>query len=352
MKNKLILLFVVQILCLWQCAFADTDNPDVNYLKDKSRIESIVGGFYEGRFSDGTPFQMTLYYSKEDEKYSSYQYPRQLKGEAIGIRQSSFQGDSFTLSVIADDPNTEGKVLYKEEFVGTLSNDKKNASGIWTHTANQKKKTLNFSMQQISVYKEISVTHKSIYASRPLESYEVGFIDPTRPFKFSAVFPVFNDEKIDKRNLEDAAICDHDQECSNGIYILGYYNNLLSLSSEFWWYDAGSAHGHYSSLTRHYIWASGISQEVFLDHFLKFSPTCLAMLSNLVRKGLGEISGAKYFKITQQSYKQVKFLPSPLGLQFMFDVEEFGAYGEGTPPSVFLPKESIKQCLTYLPKSK
>ncbi|WP_410209566.1 hypothetical protein [Aquirhabdus sp.] len=352
MKNKLIFLFLAQLLCLWQCAFADTS--DVNYLKDKSRIESIVGGFYEGRFSDGTPFQMTLFYSKDNP--STYQYPRQFKGEVINLEQTTFHGNSFKLSmkyIIADNAYPKGKVLYKEQFTGKLSKDKKTASGIWTHSANKKERKLRFSMRKLITYKEISVTHKSIFASQTLTPEEAEWIDPTRPFTFNAIVPILKDEKINEAGLENASLCEFDQECSNSILVVGHYNNLMSLSSGNSGYDAGNAHGHYGSILRHYVSTHDVSNEVFLDYFFKTSSSCLTTLSNLIRSDLEkeQVSSAEGFRMTETDYKDIKFIPTPLGLAFVFDPEELGGYGEGSP-SVFIAKESIKQCLIYLPESK
>ena len=73
----------------------------VDFLTHKDRLEWVAGGFYEGRFADGTPFQMNLAYPtpkkinrKTGERYAldtSYWYPRRFAGETLNLTIKSFK---------------------------------------------------------------------------------------------------------------------------------------------------------------------------------------------------------------------------------------------------------------------
>lgn len=353
MKNKLIPLLLLPFIFQCQHTYADLIDQTIDYLKDPSRKELITGGFYEGHFSDGTPFQMTLTYTTPQSSFgASYKYPQKFTGEIINFEKSSFHNNAFNLSMsdrVAEPPDFKTKILFKEKLTGKLSKDKKSVSGIWAHIEGNKKKTLTFSMHRLITYKGIYVTHKSFYAGEPSD----GWINPIRPFKFSAVLPILNYPEINKVNLQNASVCEYDQECSNGTSIEGYYNNLLSLKSENWGYAAGAPHGYDSFIVRNYVTKSETAREVFLDYFFKTSPTCLATLSNLVIRNLKEqqLSGAENFIINKDNYKNLNFLPTPLGLEFLFNQYEVGSYAEGEP-NVFINKKQLGDCLIYLPETK
>lgn len=345
MKNKLIPFLIFSFL--FQLAYADSDDSNINYLKDPSRKESIAGGFYEGRFSDGTPFQMTLPYSTSDLR-ASYQYPKKFTGETIGFENVFFKGDSFKLSKSYTSSRSNNGI--NEEFVGKLSKDKKSASGIWTQIIGNKKKNLNFSIERLIPYKHISVTQKSVDTSKHNpDNFEDS--DQNLSFTFDAIFPILQNSKIQETVLKDASICSYDQECSNNITIEEDYNNLLTLRSESWGQAMGAPHGYDSFRIYHYLTNSGTSREIFLNYFFKNSPTCLAKLSQLITSELTEqeISGAKDFKL--DDYKTMDFLASPLGLEFDFNPYEVGSYVEGEP-SVFISKKQLGDCLIYLPETK
>jgi len=269
-KVLLVSIVLVFISC---CRFAYGEEED--YLNHPDRTEWIAGGFYEGLFQDGTPFQMNLPYpipksiNRKEQGPSmlraSYWYPRKFIGAVIFLKAKSITDNGFN---IATESHIKSAISEGEEiFEGKFSPDKKSAQGFWTQT--KRKKRMAFTMKRVFEYKAIDVAlpiHEEDYNS-------------DRPFVFGAVFPIFGDSSINHWIKNLLSVCEHDLECSNSVEIEWYSKANLSLNASVWGYSKGLAHGNGFTAHRNYMSTSAGFKQVSIGHFVNTSENCLKRLS-------------------------------------------------------------------------
>lgn len=333
---------VFLLISLFYTFLSADDEQNTNYLLDSNKTEWDAGGFYEGRFEDGTPFQMNLSYPipesinrKEWKPFTleaSYWYPKRFSGKTIYLKIRSFSKDSVELVGGTEDKN--GHFIDDTElFKGTLSQDRTTIHGVWKQTNNNKQ--LKFYMKRVYLYHGIDVIH-----SRQTAANDDG---PSRPFVFNAIFPIIGDQQADSWIRDLMSDCSYDSECTNQVTIAFHTDTSLSLHGVVWGYNNGTPHGDGGSDYKHFKIDRSSLSPVGLDHFISMSPKCLNLVTHNVATSLVE----KSLDYADHNIKETKFLPTPTGIEFDFDPYELGCYLCAT--TVFVKKEDIGQCVKNLP---
>ena len=324
-----------------QFAFAEEEN----YLKHPNSIEWKAGGFYEGIFEDGTPFQMNLPYPPPisirvhwvpASVNATYWYPRRFTGAPISFEIKWISDNSFSITVQNHDK--KGETVTDETFEGVASPDKTGVHGRWKSIKH--KKNMSFSMKRAFVYKGIDV---SLPCEEGIE------VEPPCTFVFSASFPVIDNPKVDKWITDLVSECGQDMECRNSLEVAWFSKDLLSLRGWNWGFSHQMAHGYGYSTYQHYDTTGSAPRPVKFDNFIKTSDTCLKKISNSIISTLKKqkYSGAEDGEISDVD--NVKFLPTPSGIQFNFDAYDIDTYLE-EPPTVFIERRKLGNCIKYLPR--
>jgi hypothetical protein len=102
------------LLCTLLClafgnALADVVAPSEDFLKAPDRIEWQAGGLYDGRFEDGTRFQIQLAYPRPGTVPKSalpfaeyYWYPKRFTGQVLVLNRIEGSGNAVHLAVQPD----------------------------------------------------------------------------------------------------------------------------------------------------------------------------------------------------------------------------------------------------------
>jgi hypothetical protein len=332
------------VLCLaFGSALGEVIAPSEDYLKAPDRIEWHAGGLYDGRFEDGTRFQIHLAYprpasvSKEVLPFAeSYWYPKHYTGAAMPLRDIGRTADTLRLAVQPD-----WNAPAEENFTISLAPDMLSGRGSWT--SSKLKKQMAFSLRRAVVYDYVVV-------KRPAPP-EARSGDPERSFVFAASFPVLGDLDADAWIREQAGKCGGDLECMNAVQVRWKSQSLLSLDASVWEYNDMAPHGNVTSTTRQYGLDKGRLAPLGLDAFVDLNQACVsrvtaAIVSQLHVQQLGwPDKWAAHAPVTN---KWLKFTPTASGIAFHFDPYEVGPYSEGSP-SAFLTRAQLGQCLRNLP---
>lgn len=346
--------YILPLLCLCsQPAFAATQN----YLQHPQRTEWEAGGFYSGRFADGSALQMNLPYLrpaaaalaeyKHAEMFGAYWLPQQLAGDKRHFFQPAFQpiyqpvpndnndgGNALQIAVEVRDK--QDQLVRREHVQATLSADKLSVQGRW--------------FDDVAMQSKSFTLHKR-FSYRAVQWYEAARDDgdglPPHPFLFSAYFPVTGQAAIDTWIRRQAATCSDDQDCDNRIEIAWSTPAMLSLHAAYWGYNQRAAHGNGYAIYRHYRNAQP-AVPLRLDHFFDTSPVCLNVLSGKIVAALRQQGLSWPENGVVKDWKPLRFLASPQGLQFDYDPYEVGSYAEGAP-SVFIARRELGACLRGLP---
>jgi hypothetical protein len=332
------------LLCLaFGGASADVVAPSEDFLKAPDRIQWQAGALYDGRFEDGTRFQIQLAYPqpaslpKEAPPFAaSYWYPKHFTGTVLALRDTGHTPGTLRLSVQPD----AGKAA-TEDFTIVLSPDRQSGRGTWTSSALHKQ--MAFSLQRSVVYDYVVVKRPA-----PVEARSG---DPERSFVFAAWFPVLGDADADAWVREQAGKCSGDLECMNGVQVRWKSRSLLSLDASVWEYNYMTPHGNGGSTTRQYSLDQGRLRPVGLDAFVDTGSSCVSR----VTAGIVAQLRAQQLPWAEEWAKQapltkawLKFMPTASGIVFSFDPYEVGPYSEGAP-SVFLTRTQLGSCLRSLP---
>lgn len=328
-------------LLLATAASSSSAQQAEDFLAAPDRIEWDAGGLYEGRFSDGTPFQIELSYAKpealrgdaNDIPGNAYWYPRHFTGQVLVLEATQRSGERLTL---ATPPWREG--ASKETFSIVLSPDKLGGQGSWTSATLGKQ--LSFKLQRSVLYRAVAVT-------RPYP--EAQEEDPGRQFHFSAVFPLLDDRDAAAWVRTEAASCGGALECHNRITVAWRTGGLLSLESRSYEYYWRTPHGNTASTTRHYLDKGGKLVPADFGHFFAQSAACRAKASAAIVAKLR----AQGLSLAEQGAlgetREPKFTPLPDGIAFAWDQYEVGSYMEGAP-GVFLTRAELAGCAKNLPR--
>lgn len=331
-------------LCLaFGSACADVVAPSEDFLKAPDRIEWHAGGLYNGRFEDGTRFQIQLAYPrpasvpKDALPFAEYYwYPKRFTGRVLVLNRIAGGGKPVQLVVQPD-----SRVPADESFTITLAPDMLSGSGTWT--AAKLKKQMAFSLQRAIAYDYVVVQRPA-----PPEAREG---DPDRRFTFAAWFPVLGNPGADAWVREQAGKCSGDLECMNQIEVRWKSQSLLSLDATVWEYNYMTPHGNGGATTRQYSVDKGRWTPAGLDAFVDTGPACVSKVTAAIVAQLHAQQlpwadeWAKHAPLTQA---WLKFMPSASGIAFSFDPYEVGAYAQGSP-SVFLTRAQLGSCLRSLP---
>jgi hypothetical protein len=330
---------------LWlaaQSAFCERVLVTEDLTAAPDRIEWNAAGLYDGRFEDGTKFQIQLAYpqpasvtSKVTRFREEYWYPNRYTGETFTLTRDGGSADEAHLSVRAPDWKKTG-----EAFFITLSPDRRTGHGTWTPP------TLG---KQLSFDLQLAVPYKGIVVTRPLlpDAFNHG---AARQFQFAAFFPELNDPAVDAwihGQVESCSVGGGDIECANEVRLTWHSADLLSLTSMVWSYGGG-AHGMGDSQTRHYRIKQGQMSRLDFNDFLDQSPACLSAVSAVIVTKLRAKKMSWAHSGALKARQEPKFTPTPTGILFSFDPYEVGPYAEGAP-SVFVPRAEMGTCVKYLP---
>jgi hypothetical protein len=332
------------LLCLaFGTALADVVAPSEDFLKAPDRIEWQAGGLYDGRFEDGTRFQIQLAYPRPGTVpksvlpfAESYWYPKHFTGTVLVLNRIGGSGKQVRLVVQPD-----SRVPASESFTIALAPDMLSGSGTWT--APKLKKQMAFTLQRAVAYDYVVVQRPA-----PREVLEG---DPERKFTFAAWFPVLGDPDADAWVHEQAGKCSGDLECMNRIEVRWKSQSLLSLDASIWEYEYMAAHGNGGSTTRQYGVEKGRLVPLGLDAFVDTDAACASKVTAAIVAQLHaqQLPWAdEWAKHAPVSQKWLKFMPAASGIAFSFDPYEVGPYAQGSP-SVFLTRAQLGSCLRSLP---
>jgi len=324
-------------------ACAEVVAPSEDFLKAPDRIEWHAGGLYDGRFEDGTRFQIQLAYPrpaaapKDALPFAEYYwYPKRFTGRLLVLNRAEGGGNQVRLAVQPDP-----RVPADESFTITLAPDMLSGSGTWS--APKLKKQMAFTLQRAVAYDYVVVQRPA-----PAEALEG---DPERKFTFAAWFPVLGERDADAWVREQAGRCSGDLECMNQIRVRWKSPSLLSLDASVWEYNYMSPHGNVASTTRQYSVDKGRLMPAGLDAFVDTGPACVSKVTAAIVAQLHAQQlpwadkWAEHAPITQ---KWLKFMPTASGIEFSFDPYEVGPYAQGSP-SVFVTRAQLGSCLRSLP---
>jgi hypothetical protein len=316
-----------------------------DFLNAPDRIEWPAGGLYDGRFEDGTRFQIQLAYARPaalgDEVplvAESYWYPKHVSGYAYQLRDVERSAGTLRLAL---QPNLN--LPAEESFTVVLAPDKLSGRGTWTSATPHKQ--MAFTLQRAIVYDYVVV-------KRPAPP-EASKDDPGRGFVFAAYFPLLGDADADAWVREQAGNCDGDLECLNDVQVRWKSRSLVSLDASSWNYNYMAPHGNGDSTTRQYRLDQGRLAPVGLDAFVDLNPACADRIKSAIVRQLHarQLAWAdQWDKNAAMDNKWVKFTPTASGIAFRFDPYEVGPYSQGAP-SVFVTRAQIGTCLRYLPQN-
>jgi hypothetical protein len=327
-------------------AHGEATAPVEDFLNAPDRIAWRAGGLYDGRFENGTRFQIQLAYPQPPSLPAgvtpfaeSYWYPSYFTGRQFLLSQPQGANKPVRLAVL---PGSRAPA--NESFTITLAPDLLSGSGTWTSL--KLKKQMRFSLQRAFVYDAVVV-------QRPAPP-EVRQSEPNRRFLFQAWFPVLGNADADAWIREQAGKCEGDLVCANRVDVRWKSRALLSLSANAWNYNYMGPHGYGYSSTRQYRRDGTGLSPLALDAFVETGAAC-------TRKIVGAIAAdlrARQFSEVDAWVrdgplgpgKSPKFTPTPNGIVFQFDMYEVGSYAQGSP-TVFLTYAQLGRCLRYLPTS-
>jgi hypothetical protein len=342
MKKRL----AAALLCAaFGSALGDVIAPSEDFLKAPDRIEWRAGGLYDGRFDDGTRFQIQLAYPrpaslpKEVLPFAeSYWYPKHYTGTVLALTDTGHPPNTLRLAVQPD-----SGAPAEEDFTIVLAPDMLSGRGAWNSS------TLH---QQMAFTLQRAVAYDYVVVQRPAPP-EAAKDDPERRFTFAAWFPVLDDAQADAWVREQAGKCAGDLECMNQVQVRWKSRSLLSLDASVWEYNYMTPHGNGGSTTRQYSVDQGRLTPRELDSFVDLGPVCMpkltaAIVAQLRAQKLGWADN--WAEQAPLRSKWTKFTPSASGIAFHFDPYEVGPYSDGSP-SVFLTRAQLGQCLRSLPAS-
>jgi hypothetical protein len=340
MKNTLI--GVLLCLALGN-ALGDVTASSEDFLKAPDRIEWQAGGLYDGRFEDGTRFQIQLAYTRPAAApegavpfAEAYWYPKHYKYTVFVLTDAGRTADTLHL-VLQAGPDSP----VEESFSIALTPDLLSGSGTWTSA--KLKKQMAFSLQRAIPYEYVAVQRPA-----PPEALKG---DPERRFMFGAWFPVLGDADADAWIREEAGKCSGDLECMNEVQVRWKSGALLSLNASVWEYNYHAAHGNGGSTTRQYGVDRGRLVPLGLDAFIDTGASCVSKLTAGIVEQLHaqELPWADdWAKYAPLKNKWLKFTPTASGIAFHFDPYEVAPYMNGAP-SVFLTRAQLGTCLRHLP---
>ena len=313
-------------LSLVMCGARAGQREDLLHAPD--RIEWDAGGLYDGRFDDGTPFQLQLRYprpqtipARVQAIADSYWYPRHFTGQRIVLPEQD--AASGTIRLLRREP--PGTIV--ESMTITLTPDRLGGSGTWTSSPSGKPRS--FTLHRTLLYREVAVTRASPGSPEP--------------FVFSAIAPVLDDAEVDGWMRHTLAACASGMtECQNRVMVDWASPSLLSLTAAIYTYMAPGEHGETASRTLHFRVKDGKRIPVGLNAFIEPGAECRATVSARLVDALRaqHMEWAERGALDKRSAP--KFLALPDGLEFHFDPYEVGSYARGMP-SVFLPRDQLGQ---------
>jgi hypothetical protein len=312
-----------------------------DFLQAPDRIEWQAGGLYDGRFENGTRFQMQLAYARPATVpdrvtpfAESYWYPQYFTGRKFILKSAEGTENAVRLVMQRDQ-----RKPIEESFSIALAPDLMSGSGTWTNS--RLRKQMRFSLQRAVVYDAVVVTRPA----PPEAQARAQARDPQRSFIFAAWFPLLGDAEADAWIREQAGRCEGSLECANRVDVSWKSRSLLSLMA---------THGQGDSSTRQYRIDSAGLRPLGLDAFVDTAAGCTARIVAAIATDLRarKFSGVDAWVRSAPlgPGKSPKFIPTPNGIVFHVDMGEVGADMQGSP-SAFLTYAQLGQCLRKLPVS-
>jgi hypothetical protein len=332
--------FAIFAVLLCQQAVHAEPGEREDYLHARDRIEWDAGGLYDGRFDDGTPFQIQLAYPRPAgvanhaaDISTAYWYPRSFTGARTIL--APVDAPAGTLKLVHRKPVR----VVVETFSMTLAPDLRSGTGTWTGTAPGTQRA--FSLSRAVLYKEVAVM-------RPAPPAEAGDTGEPSPFLFSALFPVLPDSDADDWIQDVLGSCGDSTECANAVMVDWYSSSLVSLDGTIWGYSRPAPHGNGTSSVRHYRVQGGKMAQLTLDDFLAPDAGCRGKVADAIEVKLRAQKIDGFNPANLDPRYSPKFLALPGGLEFHYDPYEVAGYAQGMP-SVFLTRAEMAPCLRNLP---
>jgi Protein of unknown function (DUF3298) len=326
----------------WQWGQAQVRDRE-DYLNAPDRVQWDAGGLYDGRFEDGTPFQIELAYPRPASVPARavqafvpvVWLPRDYDGTPSALLKDGDGGMPMRLAV-AREPGVPGDEIYTV----TLAPDRMTGQGVRSGPGEAGQR--RFTLRRRLPYVGVVVTRP---APPELAAYSTYYRE--KGSVFSAFFPVLGDPVADAWVRQQAGSCHDTGECANTVRVVWDSASLLSLKA-LTWGDSGGAHGIGHSETRQYRIQAGAMTPIGLDAFIDLGPGCQEKLAAAIVGGLRAKNMSWPEKAGPVAQRADRFTPTPDGIAFHYDSYEVGPYAEGAP-TVFVPREKMAGCVRYLP---
>ncbi|MDQ2822367.1 MAG: RsiV family protein [Pseudomonadota bacterium] len=325
-----------------------------DFLQAPDRSEWEAGGLYEGRFDDGTTFQIAL----------AYPEPRTIPPTAAHLFSQAvwtprhYAGTPSTLLAVSASASAEVSEITRlavatakgiasdETCAVTLSPDRTSGHGIWSGPGTAAPRS--FTLRR-------SVRYVGIVVTRPASADLAAFSDYYREhgFTFSSVFPVLGDHDADAWIRDKAGECRDTGDCANAVRIVWRSSSLVSLDAMVWG-SSGGAHGVGYTETRQYGIRDGVMTPRELADFIDPGADCRHQVAAAIDARLEQRGMHLYLPGDGDAAADVnllrgrKFTPTPDGIAFHFDSYEAGSYAQGAP-NVFVPRGEMTACVQHLP---
>ncbi|WP_233836607.1 hypothetical protein [Paraburkholderia sp. ZP32-5] len=386
--RKTVAYVLVTVAMLLGATTARADNPTTECKRlDEKQAEWISGGFYEGSFEDGTPFQMNLFQpppaAVENEMpaeglQSEYWYPRHRRRAKLHL-EVSVSGEAGllirTMGIvqwphITDDKESDSGKSTSETFTATHSKDWAEIEGVWSSDTLHKE--MHFHMTRAFSYRT------SVYSFLTDDSIQLW--DSRRSINVRT-YPIMDDSMhgpkraalhtlLDKLNDSAAeSYCDvQDSSTLAAEWASADFLFLTKLSNE---YRLGAAHGIGDLYSiSHYELRDGQYEQVYLDSFYEPSLACENQLFDQMVVGLvadqaaqpenaytvfpgrnlaNSTSHGEHDIVLRDDIPQ-DYLVTPEGIEFYTDPYALGSYMDNH--RIFIEKRQIANCVKALPQYK
>lgn len=302
------------------------DAPAVHdCLADPRRIEWIAGGYYEGRFDDGTPIEANLPAAapppvdRPVAVPAAYWFPRTFEGTPNALRVAAPRAPAAPGEFVLESPDGARR------FEGRFEDDGARAVGSFADA--ERGIRLRFTLQRHASYRAVS-----------LGWHARG--DAGDPWRWQALWPELPEAALAADLRGRAGACEGALDARRVVTVAWRDTRTLAVYDDLSVFEDGAAHPEPDARFVNFAPPSG--RPLPLDTFLDTSPDCLRTVSRFVAARLRDAQAAWPAQgalrpagdpTTKESvgrpWPEASALALPRGLVFSFDPTEVGPYVQG-----------------------
>jgi hypothetical protein len=381
MKKSIAYFFVIiATLCVVTTARADASTTSCEHLNER-KAEWMSGGFYEGSFEDGTPFQMNLAFPMPasvvqdqmdvqdfldpiDELQNQYWYPRHRGNDKLDLEIKALDESGIVLRTVSR--GKDQTLSDSETFTGKRSKDWTEIEGKWT--SDRSHKTMRFRMKMVFPYTsrlDIFMTQTSIDDFESERSMDIITYPAIENLGPEHLIPEWNPSPGDANANGHASYCD---EQNHEIVTAEWASaHFLFFSNKIYEYRFGAAHGTRDRSFSHFSLSYGRYEQIALDTFYKTSLACENQLFDRVVAALVADHAAQLENVAQVfpdrhllsdadiargaltfDHISPDYLVLPEGIEFYVGPYVLGSYMD--VHDIFIWKAQIENCIKTLPQ--